>query len=84
MRSNAEAVAVVDSAAPIDSTLKALKPDGWSGCRGSDEEIGAVYAVWKDEIAVGRHRRTAAVRKGAANRGTHHRQSPALVVSPNG
>ena len=52
MRSNAEAVAVVDSAAPIDSTLKALKPDGWSGGRRSDEETGAVYAVWKDEVAV--------------------------------
>ena len=52
MRSNAEAVAVVDSAAPIDSTLKALKPDGWSGGRGSDDETGAVYAVWKDEVAV--------------------------------
>ena len=36
MHSNAEAVAVVDSAAPIDSTLKALHPDGWSGGRGSD------------------------------------------------
>lgn len=52
MRSNAEAVAVVDSAAPIDSTLKALQPEGWSGGRGSDDEAGAVYAVWKNEVAV--------------------------------
>lgn len=52
MRSNAEAVAVVDSAAPIDSTLKALQPEGWSGGRGGNEANGAVYAVWKDEVAV--------------------------------
>ena len=52
MRSNSEAVAVVDSAAPIDSTLKALQPDGWSGGRGSNNENGAVYAVWKDTVAV--------------------------------
>lgn len=53
MRTNSDAIAVVDHAAPIDSTLKALDPEGWSGGRrGGDEESGAVYAVWKDETAV--------------------------------
>lgn len=53
MRTNEDAVAVVDHAAPIDSTLKALQPEGWSGGRqGGDETSGAVYAVWKDNTAV--------------------------------
>lgn len=53
MRTNSDAIAVVDHAAPIDSTLKALDPEGWSGGRrGGDGESGAVYAVWKDETAV--------------------------------
>lgn len=52
MTSNKDAVAVVDHAAPVDSTLKALKPEGWSGGRGGGEGKGAVYAVWKDQTAV--------------------------------
>ena len=53
MRTNSDAIAVVDHAAPIDSTLKALEPKGWSGGRrGGDGKSGAVYAVWKDETAV--------------------------------
>lgn len=53
MRTNSDAIAVVDHAAPIDSTLKALDPEGWSGGRrGGNGESGAVYAVWKDETAV--------------------------------
>ena len=53
MTSNDDAVKVVDFAAPIDSTQKALKPEGWSGGRrGGDEDSGALYAVWKDEKAV--------------------------------
>lgn len=52
MTSNADAVAVVDDAAPIDSTLKTLEPEGWSGGRQGDPETGSVYAVWKDEVAV--------------------------------
>lgn len=53
MRTNSDAIAVVDHAAPVDSTLKALDPEGWSGGRrGGDGESGAVYAVWKDETAV--------------------------------
>jgi UPF0176 protein len=53
MRTNSDAIAVVDHAAPIDSTLKALEPEGWSGGRrGGDGQSGAVYAVWKDETAV--------------------------------
>ena len=53
MRTNTEAVKVVDTAAPINTTLKALKPEGWSGGRkGGDNKSGAIYAVWKDETAV--------------------------------
>lgn len=53
MRTNKDAVAVVDHAAPIDSTLKALEPQGWSGGRrGGNETSGALYAVWKDRTAV--------------------------------
>lgn len=53
MTNNADAVAVVDSHAPIDATLKAQDPQGWSGGRrGGDETSGALYAVWKDEKAV--------------------------------
>lgn len=53
MRTNTDAVKVVDTAAPINTTLKALKPEGWSGGRkGGDRKSGAIYAVWKDETAV--------------------------------
>ncbi len=53
MRTNSDAVKVVDIAAPVNTTLKALKPDGWSGGRkGGDKKSGAIYAVWKDETAV--------------------------------
>lgn len=53
MTTNKDAVAVVDHAAPVDSTLKALKPEGWSGGRsGGKDGEGAVYAVWKDQTAV--------------------------------
>ena len=53
MSTNRDAVAVVDHFAPIDGTLKALEPDGWSGGRSrADNEPGTVYAVWKDNIAV--------------------------------
>ena len=37
----------------MDSTLKALQPEGWSGGRsGGKAGEGAVYAVWKDQTAV--------------------------------
>lgn len=59
MTSNRDAVAVVDHAAPIDQTTKALEPQGWSGGRRGGLEVpvpgqhpGAVYAVWKDNLAV--------------------------------
>lgn len=54
MQTNKDAIAVVDHAAPIDSTLKALQPEGWSGGRRGEDpnHPGAVYAVWKDETAV--------------------------------
>ncbi|MBB3115838.1 DUF2020 domain-containing protein [Corynebacterium bovis] len=63
MTTHRGAVDVVDTAAPVDSTQKALRPDGWSGGRGGDEasagtgggaagSTGAVYAVWKDNLAV--------------------------------
>ena len=57
MRTNTDAVKVVDSAAPVNTTLKALQPEGWSGGRkGGDKDggknSGAIYAVWKDETAV--------------------------------
>lgn len=53
MLSEKDAVAVVDHAAPIDSTLKAVDPEGWSGGRrGGEGTEGALYAVWKNEVAV--------------------------------
>lgn len=53
MTTNSDAVAVVDHAAPIDETLKALEPEGWSGgLKGSKDGGGSLYAVWKDEDAV--------------------------------
>lgn len=53
MTTNTEAVAVVDNAAPIDETLKALDPEGWSGgLKGGKDGSGSLYAVWKDEAAV--------------------------------
>lgn len=53
MTTNSDAVAVVDNAAPIDDTLKALDPEGWSGgLRGGQDGGGSLYAVWKDENAV--------------------------------
>ena len=33
-------------------TARPPRSDARSGGRGSDEENGAVYAVWKDEVAV--------------------------------
>lgn len=48
-----EAIAVVDWAAPIDSTEPAEEPEGWSGGRrGGRETSGALYAVQKDTTAV--------------------------------
>jgi UPF0176 protein len=59
MTTHQDAVAVVNWAAPVDTTTKALQPEGWSGGRGgtSDSEYGvpgggAVYSVFKDNIAV--------------------------------
>lgn len=53
MRTNQDAVAVVDHFAPIDQTLKAVEPAGWSGGRSrADDKPGTVYAVWKDNLAV--------------------------------
>ncbi len=46
----AEAYAVVDWAAPIDST-DPVEDNGWSGGR-SGNDTGAVYAVSKDTVAV--------------------------------
>ncbi|MDO4929136.1 MAG: DUF2020 domain-containing protein [Corynebacterium sp.] len=46
-----DARAVVDWAAPVDSTSRADEPLGWTGGRKGDEE-GAVYAVQKDNVAV--------------------------------
>ena len=48
-----EAIAVVDWAAPIDSTEPAEEPEGWSGGRrGGTETSGALYTVQKDTTAV--------------------------------
>lgn len=48
-----EAIAVVDWAAPIDSTEPAEEPAGWSGGRrGGTDTQGALYAVQKDTTAV--------------------------------
>ncbi|ANE05091.1 DUF2020 domain-containing protein [Corynebacterium crudilactis] len=48
-----DAIAVVDWAAPIDSTEPAEEPLGWSGGRrGGNTESGALYAVQKDKTAV--------------------------------
>lgn len=46
--------AIVDEAAPVDSTSPADSPAGWSGGRsgGTDSAAGAVYAVSKDSTAV--------------------------------
>ncbi|WP_462399471.1 DUF2020 domain-containing protein [Corynebacterium falsenii] len=59
MTTNKDAVAVVDFHASIDSTLKALQPEGWSGGRrggntddGTPGASGAIYAVWKGPTAV--------------------------------
>lgn len=59
MTTHREAVEVVDWAAPVDSTTKALEPEGWSGGRGgsSDSEYGvpgggAVYSVYRENVAV--------------------------------
>ncbi len=46
----AAATAVVDWAAPIDTT-EIVEENGWSGGRGNTD-AGAVYAVQKDTIAV--------------------------------
>ena len=48
-----DAIAVVDWAAPIDSTEPAEEPSGWSGGRsGSTDGSGALYAVQKGNSAV--------------------------------
>lgn len=47
----AEARAVVDRAAPVDSTSLADSPVGWSGGRSGGED-GAIYAVSKETVAV--------------------------------
>ena len=48
-----EAIAVVDWAAPVDTTELADKPAGWSGGRrGGTDESGALYSVQKDTVAV--------------------------------
>lgn len=46
----AAATAVVDWAAPIDTT-EIVEENGWSGGRGNTD-AGAVYAVQKDTVAV--------------------------------
>lgn len=51
MATDEEATAVVDCAAPIDTTDPADLPGGWMGGRSGNEE-GAVFAVQKDNIAV--------------------------------
>lgn len=45
-----EAIAVVDWAAPVDTTELAEEPAGWSGGRRGGD--GALYAVQKDTVAV--------------------------------
>lgn len=53
MPDEAAAIAVVDWAAPIDSTEPAEEPLDWSGGRrGGSAESGALYAVQKDSVAV--------------------------------
>lgn len=59
MTTHSAAVDEVNHAAPVDSTTKATQPEGWSGGRGgsSDSEYGvpgggAVYAVYRDNVAV--------------------------------
>lgn len=49
-----EAIAVVDWAAPVDTTELAEEPAGWSGGRrgGDGSGSGALYAVQKDTVAV--------------------------------
>ncbi|AKE42170.1 two-component system sensor kinase protein [Corynebacterium kutscheri] len=51
MNTVAEAIAVVDWAAPVNTTEPADQPAGWSGGRIGNEQ-GAIYAVQKDTIAV--------------------------------
>lgn len=51
MNTEEEAIAVVDWAAPIDSTEPAEEPEGWSGGRRGGPE-GAIYAVQKGNVAV--------------------------------
>lgn len=51
MPTEQDAIAVVDWAAPIDTTDPAEEPAGWSGGR-SGGEAGAVYAVQKGTTAV--------------------------------
>ncbi|QGU05758.1 hypothetical protein CETAM_12635 [Corynebacterium comes] len=50
------AIAVVDWAAPIDTTEPAEEPEGWSGGRAGAGMVpgrnGALYAVQKDDRAV--------------------------------
>ena len=51
MHSTDEAIAVVDWAAPINTTEPAEEPEGWSGGRIGNEN-GAIYAVQKGPVAV--------------------------------
>ena len=50
------AIAVVDWAAPIDTTEPAEEPEGWSGGRAGaglvPDRVGSLYAVQKDDKAV--------------------------------
>ncbi len=59
MTTHQGAVDVVNWAAPVETTTKALQPVGWSGGRGgtSDSEYGvsgggAVYSVFRQNVAV--------------------------------
>ena len=47
----ANAIAVVDHFAPVDSTELAELPGGWTGGRGTTAD-GAVFAVFRDKVAV--------------------------------
>lgn len=51
MPTREEAIAVVDWAAPVDTTSAADQPAGWDGGRGGDD-ASSVYAVHKDTTAV--------------------------------
>ncbi|BAV24567.1 hypothetical protein CGBL_0128770 [Corynebacterium glutamicum] len=53
MATTDDAIAVVDWAAPIDSTEPAEEPAGWSGGRrGGNDTSGALYAVQNGPTAI--------------------------------